>query len=450
MRRRLLAAAAAALAALPGAALAAAGWPVTTFTLENGLTGVVIEDRRAPVVTHMVFDAAGGADEPPGRSGVAHYLEHLMFKDADAEARGGFSAAVAAEGGRDNAFTTPDYTAYFQRVAADRLDFVMELEAARMASLEVDPEAALTERDVILEERNQRVENSPGARLSERRDAALFLNHPYGNPLIGWRHEIETLTLDDALAFHDRFYAPANAILVVAGDVSPEAVRELAEAHYGPIPAREAPERARPTEPPHLSARRVTYADPRVRQPYVARTHLAPVRRDGRERAAALTMLSAVLGDGVASHLQRRLVVERGLAVSAGAWYAGSGRDHGRFTVYAAPRPGVSLDEMEAALDAELDAFLAGPGPSEEELARRKTAWRASFVYGQDSQSGLARRYGAGLATDLTLAQIEAWPDALDAVAAEDVMAAARAVLDPDTAVTSRLERAAPTEGGEG
>ena len=253
---------------------------VTHFTLDNGMDVVVIEDHRAPVVVHMVWYRAGSADEPAGASGIAHFLEHLMFKRTETMESGEFSRTVARNGGQDNAFTSYDYTGYFQRVAADRLGLMMQMEADRMVNLRLDDAEIATEREVIIEERNQRVENSPAALFREQKDAVQYLNHRYGVPIIGWRHEMVSLDRDDALAFYERFYAPNNAILVVAGDVTPDEVRALAQEHYGPIPANPAlPERLRPTEPPQTAERRITFRDARVAQPYVSRSYLAPERR---------------------------------------------------------------------------------------------------------------------------------------------------------------------------
>ncbi|MEM6440520.1 MAG: pitrilysin family protein, partial [Pseudomonadota bacterium] len=224
---------------------------VDSFALPNGLMGVVIEDRRAPVVTHMVWYRVGAADEPPGKTGLAHFLEHLMFKGTDEIPDAEFSKIIAANGGQDNAFTAQDYTGYFQRIAADRLGLVMKMEADRMRDLRLNEDQVRTERDVILEERAQRIDVNPGALMSEQRSAAMFLNHPYGLPLAGWRHEMEALTMQDALDFYRTYYAPNNAFLIVAGDVSVEEVRALAEVHYGPLAASEnLPARVRPMEPP--------------------------------------------------------------------------------------------------------------------------------------------------------------------------------------------------------
>ena len=246
----------AALAALVFSNAANAAPRVSTFSLENGMEAVVIEDNRAPVVTHMVWYRAGAADEPPGKSGIAHLLEHMMFKGTDEIPEGAFSKIIAENGGRDNAFTSLDYTGYFQNIASDRLDLVMKMEADRMTDLRITEELLAPERDVVLEERNQRTENDPGSLFGEQLDAAMYQNHPYGIPVVGWKSEIEGLTLKDALDFYDRWYAPDNAILVVAGDVSVDEVKRLAEIYYGPIPARGIAQRVRPAEPPHRAARR--------------------------------------------------------------------------------------------------------------------------------------------------------------------------------------------------
>ena len=263
--------------AIMAVTLPATAQEVTDYTLDNGMDVVVIEDHRAPVVVHMVWYRAGAADEDPGVSGIAHFLEHLLFKATDDMESGELSRVVAENGGSDNAFTSQDYTAYFQRVAADRLDLMMTMEADRMRDLQLSEDDIATERDVILEERAMRTDNSPGALLNEQMQAALYQNHPYGIPVIGWRHEMEQLGLDEAMAYYRKYYAPNNAILVVAGDVEPEEVLAMAEEHYGPLEPTEGLEpRARPLEPVPLAERRITYEDPRVSQPYVVRSYLAP------------------------------------------------------------------------------------------------------------------------------------------------------------------------------
>ncbi len=427
-----------------GAALpAAAAEDVTAFALDNGLDVVVIEDHRAPVVVQMVWYKVGAADEPKGKSGIAHFLEHLMFKGTDELASGEFSDAVEAQGGSDNAFTSWDYTAYFQRVAADRLDLMMKMEADRMVDLRLPSDEVLTERDVILEERNQRTDSSPGALLSEQMRAAQYLHHPYGTPIIGWRHEMEGLTQADAEAFYKAHYAPNNAILVVAGDVTPEAVRAMAETHYGAIPASPLIQpRERVAEPPQIAERRMTLADPRVSEPYITRTYLAPERDPGDQKtAAALTILAELLGgNGTTSVLARALQFDQQKAVYTAAFYDGSSVDDTTFGLIVVPTPDTSLEEAEAAMDAAIETFLT-EGPDADAFARIKTQIKAADIYARDDAEGLARRYGEGLATGLTVEDIKAWPEVLDAVTKEDVMAAAKLVFDRDKAVTGWLMR---------
>ncbi len=436
----LAAAAAACLLAPPASAQDDIAEQVSTFTLDNGMQAVVIENHRAPVVTHMVWYRAGAADEPPGHSGVAHFLEHLLFKGTDELEPGEFSRVVAANGGSDNAFTGQDYTAYFQRVAADRLGRMMEMEADRMVDLQIREEDIATERDVILEERNQRVENEPGGLFNEQTSAALYLNHPYGTPIIGWRHEMEALDRDKALAYYERYYAPNNAILVVAGDVTPGEVRKLAEEHYGPLEANAAlPERSRPQEPPHRAERRLSYADPRVSQPYLVRSYLAPERDPGaQERAAALVLLSEILGGGQNSVLNQALQFEANAAVYTSAFYEPTSVDDTRFGLVVVPAEGVSLEAAEADLDRTIETFLE-EGIDAERLERIKFRLNAQQIYALDNSDGLARRYGAALATGLSVEDVQDWPDLLQAVTAEEIMAAARDVLDRDNAVTGYL-----------
>ena len=419
---------------------------VTTARLDNGMEVVVIEDHRAPVAVHMVWYRTGSADEPPGVSGVAHFLEHLLFKATDDLESGEFSRVVAENGGSDNAFTSYDYTAYHQRVAADRLDLMMEMEADRMNDLRLTPEDIETERQVILEERASRVESEPGSIAQEQMRAALFLNHRYGQPVIGWRHEMEALDMDDVLGTYDLWYSPNNAILVVAGDVEPEAVIAMAEEHYGAIPAEPGlPERVRQQEPPQVAARRVVYEDPRVAQPYLVRSYIAPARDPGEQQeAAALLYLAEILGgSSFTSVLARELTFEAPVALGSGAGYSGTALDDATFGISVTPRPGVSLEEAEAAMEAAVTEFLA-EGVDPAQLERIRTQFRAAETYALDNVEGLANRYGAGLATGLSVEDIQAWPEILQAVMAEDVMAAAREVLDERSSVT--LFVSAPAE----
>lgn len=412
------------------------------FILDNGLELVVIEDRRAPVVTNMIWYRVGAADEPPGQSGIAHYLEHLMFMATENMEQGEFSATVEALGGRDNAFTSWDYTAYHQRVAAEHLGRMMAMEAERMANLRIDRSDWLPERDVILEERGQVLESSPDRQMQEAMRAALFLNHPYGVPIIGWRHEMETLDDEKAQAFHAAHYGPNNAIVVVAGDVSAAEALALAEEHFGPIPPNPAIRpRSRPAEPPHMAERRLVFTDSRASRPYVSRMYLVPSRGQGDQAgAAALHMLAAILGGSAqTSVLERRLTHDEGLSISAWAGYWGRTLDYGVFSLGIVPAVGVPLAEAEAALDRVLADFVAeGVDAAQFERVRRQI--RAQEVFELDNSASRARSIGASLSVGLTLGEHLGWRDALQAVTPEDVIAAAR-LLDRRASVTGWMER---------
>ncbi|WP_246139481.1 M16 family metallopeptidase [Phaeobacter marinintestinus] len=415
---------------------------VTTYTLDNGMEVVVVEDHRAPVVQHMVWYRAGSADEPRGASGVAHFLEHLLFKATENLESGEFSQVVSANGGNDNAFTSYDYTAYYQRVAADRLELMMSMEADRMVNLRLTESDIATERDVILEERNQRTENNPRALFREQMGATQYFNHRYGVPVIGWKHEMETLDLDDALSFYDIYYSPNNAILVVSGDVDPDEVHELAKTYYGAIPANpELPERFRTKEPPQTAARRLSFEDPRVAQPYVSRSYLAPERNSGdQEKAAALYLLSELLGGGTTSYLAEKLQFDTQVAVYTGAFYNGGTLDNTTFDVVVVPSDGVSLEEAEAAMDQTLVDFIAD-GVDKEQLDRIKMQLRASQIYARDNVDGIGNRYGRAMAIGLTVEDVQAWPEVLQNVTGDEIIAAAREVLQRETSVTGWLMR---------
>ncbi|WP_224816331.1 pitrilysin family protein [Hasllibacter sp. MH4015] len=435
------------LATAPLAAQAAG--EVTEFTLDNGMQVVVIEDHRSPAVTHMVWYRAGSADEMPGQSGVAHFLEHLMFKATEEMESGEFSEVVEANGGSDNAFTSWDYTAYHQRIAADRLGLMMQMEADRMRNLVITEAEVETERQVILEERAQRTDSSAGALFNEQMAATIYLNHPYGRPIIGWRHEMEELDLQDALDWYNTHYYPNNAVLIVAGDATPEEVRALAEEHYGPIPANpdlpSTEARIRPSEPPHIADRRVIYEDPRVANPYVSINFLAPERNSGdQEDAAALTLLREVLGgSGFTSVLPRELQLEDERSLFAGAYYNGMDLDPRTFTLVNMPLPGTSLEQAEADLLAEIDEFLE-EGIDPEQFARIQFQIEAARIYEQDDAAGVARTYGAALTSGLTVEDVQAWPDILANTTIEDVMEAARTVFSQEATVTGYLMRPTP------
>jgi zinc protease len=419
---------------------------VTEFFLDNGLQVVVIEDHRSPAVTHMLWYRAGAADEPPGQSGVAHFLEHLMFKGTDDVDSGAFSRIVQENGGSDNAFTSWDYTGYFQRVAADRLGLMMEMEADRMRDLRFADTEVVTERSVILEERAQRVDASAGGVFNEQMRATQYLNHPYGIPIIGWRHEMEALDRDALIAFYDAHYWPNNAVLIVAGDVTPDVVRRLADTHYGPIPANPgiAP-RLRPQEPPQIADRRLVYTDERVANPWVSRSYPAPVRETGdQRRAAALTLLAEVLGgSGQTSVLARTLQVEEERSLYAAAFYDSTSYDPSGFSLVNVPVPGLSLEEAEADLDRVIAQFLKD-GIDPAQFERIKFRIEASRIYDEDSVQGLARSYGVALTSGLTVQDVADWPDVLAAVTIDEVMEEARGLFTGTPSVTGYLLQPEP------
>lgn len=413
---------------------------IAHFTLENGMDVVVIPDHRAPVVTHMVWYRVGAADETPGTTGIAHFLEHLMFKGTEKIGPGEFSKIIARHGGQDNAFTSQDATAYFQRVAKDKLELVMEMEADRMANLRLDEDQVRTELDVVLEERRSRIDNDPASILQEQLLAALYVAHPYGNPIIGWPTDLKGLDREDALNFYQRFYAPNNAILVVAGDVTPEEVKALAEKTYGKIPARDGVvSHSRPAEPEPQAARRVTLKDPRVGKPTIYRFYLTPSYPNAAPgEAEALEVLGRILGHNPTGRLYQELVVRRKLAAAAGGWYAGSGRDSGRMGVYAIAADGADLGEIEKVIDEVLTRIIE-QGVTEEELTRARNAEIADLIYKLDSQSSMARTYGFGLATGRSVEDIENQSKQLAAVTLDDVKKAATRYLQAKRSVTGLL-----------
>ncbi len=414
-------------------------WAPQSFELDNGMEVVVIPDHRVPVVTHMVWYRVGSADEPRGKSGIAHYLEHLMFKGTDTIPPGEFSKIVARNGGRDNAFTSYDYTAYFQRMAVDRLPLIMEMEADRMTNLKLVDEVVLPERSVILEERRQRTDNEPLSLLSERVNAALYLHHPYGVPIIGWKHEIQKLDREDAISFYKKHYAPNNAILVVAGDITAEELRPLAEKYYGVIPPGDIVDRVRVSDPPVITSQRVVLKDARAKQARVTQQLIVPSYRTAEEgEAEALEVLAQILGGGSTSRMYQEVVVDKKLGASAGTWYQGGAVDDGKFGVFAVPRAGVDINDVEAALIASVDKLIA-EGVTGEELERAKNTLVAEAVYARDSQQSMAYSLGSTITTGSTVEDFLAWPDRISAVTADQVNAVAKKYLVRDRAVTGIL-----------
>ncbi|WP_096176417.1 insulinase family protein [Cohaesibacter sp. ES.047] len=412
----------------------------SSFTLDNGLQVVVIPDHRAPVVTHMVWYKVGGADEKRGESGIAHFLEHLMFKGTPDHPDGEFSKIVASIGGEENAFTGHDYTAYFQRVAKQHLGLVMEMEADRMANLELREDQVQPERKVILEERAMRIDNNPSAQLSEALSAALYRNNPYGVPVIGWEHEMEQLDRKKALDFYNLYYTPNNAILVVAGDVTEKEVRSLAKQTYGQVKRRAEPgERVRAVEPPQLTARSLVLRNERVRQPSVRRSYMTPSETTAKAgESSALDLLGYIMGSGTNSRLYQSLVVKDGVAASAGAYYQSGGLNDTRMIFYGTPSANHTVDDVLAGIKAEINRLVT-EGVTKEEMERAKRSLLSETFYAQDNQAALARIVGSNLTTGSSLEDIKSWPDRLAKVTAEDVVGAARTYLQEHRSVTGYL-----------
>ena len=423
---------------------------ITDFTLDNGLKVVVIPDHRAPVVTHMIWYRIGSADEPAGKSGIAHFFEHLMFKGTAKHKAGEFGAKIAEIGGSENAFTSDDYTAYYQTVPPEALGDMMEFEADRMRNLVLTDEVIGPERDVILEERRSRVETSPDALLDEELNATLYQNHPYRIPVIGWMHEMKQLNRIDATAFYDKYYAPNNAVLVVAGDVDAASVKALAERTYGKVERGPAlPPRVRPQEPEQNTSRTVTLTDARVSVPSFRTEWVVPSYTSSRDgEAEALDLLGEILGGGTRSRIYQELVVREGIASAAGAYFDGTALDATKFSVYGSPRGGATLEAVEKAVDEEIGRIIRD-GVTEDELEKAKQRYVRSMVFAKDSPAGMANIYGATLATGGTVEDVEEWPDHIRAVTAEQVKAVAAKYLNMKRSVAAYLLPAAPQNSAQ-
>ena len=417
------------------------GPQVGTAKLDNGLQIIVIPDFRADVVTHMLWYRVGSADEPKGKSGIAHFFEHLMFRGTENIAPGEFSKTVARLGGQDNAFTSYDFTAYYQRIQRDKLATMMRMEAERMQKLIIDAEIVAIERDVILEERSMRVDGNPSSLLSEKMRARLHDGTSYAVPVIGWRSEIEQLNEADAGAFYRRYYAPDNAILVVAGAVTLDEVVGLAQTHYGPL---------RPANRPRAELKAAqdlrvsnydaveTLADARVYQPSWRRMYRLPAYAPATKRQlAALDVLAEILGSGT-GRLYQRLVVEERIAVSAGAYADTSRLLNGEFLIYVRPTPRTDLSDLRGPIEEEIGKLKDGL-VSDDELARAKVQLVSSLVYARDSQQSMAQIFGRAAALGHEVSDVLQWPDEIDAVTREDIRAAAQALLVPEHSLTGHL-----------
>jgi zinc protease len=386
----------------------------------------------------MLWFKVGAVDDPPGISGLAHFFEHMMFRGTKQVPGDLYAQTIAKNGGEDNAFTTHDYTAFYEQIAADRLKLAMDLEADRMVNLDLSDNNVTTERDVVLEERRMRVENNPQALMGEQMEAALHLSHPYGRPVLGWPEEVHHIDKVSAQDFYKHHYAPNNATLIVAGDVTPDQIRVMAQAEYGKVAARPLQPRSEFSEPPRLTETRMTLVRPDIQVPTFQRIYRVPSYAQAAPgQAESFETLAQVMGGDQTATLYRVLVEEKKLATDAGASYDGYARDAGEFSVYAVPRPGVSLETLEKAVDQVMAGFAAAP-PRAPELTRAKTELVAAVTYRRDSQMAMASAYGQALVIGLTVDDINAWPGRIRAVNAEAVRKAA-ASLSRKEAVSAYL-----------
>lgn len=401
-----------------------------TISLPNAMQVVVVENHRTPAVTHMVWYKIGGADEPMGESGLAHYLEHLMFKGTDLVASGDFSKKVKSWGGNDNAFTSWDYTAYFQTVPKDRLEAVMLMEADRMKGLSFDDADALTERDVVIEERKERTDSNPSAQLSEAMRSALFVNHPYARPIIGWDHELEKLDPQSARAFYKTYYAPKNAILVVSGDVKAKDVFAMAMSIYGKIPNDEAHTRPEWPEMAEVYGQElITHSHPTVRQPVWRKLYYGPGATQNYQDYLALSVAEELISDNTGL-LYQSLVVDQPLASAVSFYYSGTSVSDATLSMAVTPLDGVEIDHIDKAVTAVFEK-LAADGVAQDKVAKAIDTLQDHTIYELDSLTGPAMMLGHQLASGLTLDQIEWWARDIEAVTSADIQRVVQTYLLP-------------------
>lgn len=412
---------------------------IETFHLKNGMEVVVIPNHRVPAVNHMIWYRIGASDDPQGKSGLAHYHEHLMFKGSPQFGAGEYVRLVNKNGGDQNAFTGRDATSYYVTIAKDRLPLVMELEADRMRALTVSDEEADKEKKVIIEERRSRIDNLPDALLGEQMNAALFRNHPYHIPTIGWLHEMEGLSKKDALDFHARYYHPNNAVLVVSGDITAAEMKPLAEKYYGNLPRKNIPDRVWLSEPPQIAARNITLHHAHVKQPEFHRIYTASSMAYGdTKQALPLYVLSYLLGGGKNSALYQSLVVEQKLAAGVDVSYDIYSRGPAEFSIDITPEKNISLPTLEKALDAELAKFLKN-GVDTTALTRAKHLMQAESIYAREGLTNISNIMGWMIMANVPPEDFNRWPEMIGAVTEDQLIAAAYTVLIPESSVTGYL-----------
>ncbi len=412
---------------------------VETFHLQNGMEVIVIPNHRVPAVSHMLWIKAGAADDPLGKSGLAHFHEHIMFQGSANYKPGEYAKTIARHGGQQNAFTGQDAISYYVNIAKEKLPLVMELEVDRIRGVKPTDAIIAKEREVILEERRSRIENNPDALLAEQVNAALFRHHPYHLPVIGWKHEMETLTKQDILDFHKRYYHPNNMMLIVSGDITAKELKPLAQKYYGKLRRKSIPARNWTTEPPHNAARRIVMHHANVKQRVWARNYAtSSIAYGKKEDALPLFVLSYILGGGKTSRLYQSLIVEQKIASAIDASYGGFALGPSEFQIQAIPEPSVSMKTIENAIDKELEKLLA-EGVTDKEMKRAKTLLKAESIYARDGITSMARIMGwiriAGLDSDY----FELWPELIENITAEQVLTAAKHTLIMKQSVTSEL-----------
>ncbi|MFZ4125166.1 MAG: M16 family metallopeptidase [Rickettsiales bacterium] len=414
--------------------------PVESFTLRNGLRVVVMPNHRIPAVEHALFVRVGAADDPYGKTGLAHYVEHLMFTGTKKHPEGEYDRIIASLGGEHNAYTTRDYTTYYVTIAKEHLATVMAMEADRLEHLALDSKRAAREIPVIQEERKWRVDNQLTALLAEEVDAVQLLNHPYRQPTIGWPEDIARYAVKDARDFMTSHYRPSNMVLVVAGDVEVAEVRKLAQQHYGPLRAGVQPKRHWPEELlPSRSERRVILRDARVEQPQLVRSYIAPsIKFAATKDVMPLHVWAQYLGGGTTSILYNELVRNQKIATSVSVDYSDWFEGPSSLTITAEPAQGVTLERLESALDSEVMRALSDV-PDVTDMGRAKNLLKAETIYAQDGLSPLAHVMGQLYILGLDERVFYHWSDTLDAVTPEQMMQAARAVMVPSRQVTGIL-----------
>jgi zinc protease len=416
--------------------------PVTEYKLENGLRLVVIEDRRAPVVLHAVVYDVGGADETTGKTGLAHFFEHLMFKGTTKYPNGSFDNLLDENGVERNAFTTLDITAYYERTSPKLLELMMDLEADRMQNLVLTPEIFEQERKVVQEERRQRTDNDAYGTAMEKMKRVMFKTHPYGRPIIGLAEDVAKLTIADAMEFYREHYKPANAIVLVVGDVSPTDVKALAEKYYGPLKNQQKMTKGlRPSEPPQTAAQRLELEDARISEPFLLRSYNIGTNTSITiKEAAAIDVLASILGSNWQSRLIKQLITDEQIASSTSANYAGSLGDYVQFQITASPRRGMDIIALEERIDIVLQDIVE-KGVTEAELQDAKNAAEAANVFARDNPVGFGLAVATLLAAGFEAARIDQANAALAELTVQDIQDAAKRVLDMKQSVTLILRQ---------